>query len=779
MKAQRKRVAEPQRTSDAEEIEKRRERGLAGDFVIENLDPAQPVFSNFRVRSPSGQSYEVELRDLAWREVYCTCVDFRVNRLGTCKHAEAVLAELEAQRPQDVERAFEEGSPRIDVVPAADGASLAVARNFEALPAEWQARFTEAGLPAGEQVEDLLTRLAAVDGVRISREVREWVAERRREADLFEARREYEQAVRSGHAPLSETAVPLAPYQREGMLHLAFRERAILADEIGLGRSAQAIAACALLERLGRARRVLAVVPHALRPAWEAEIAQLTSLSCRPVARSGPSRLQQYEEPAFFTLCTYEQASRDVGPLNEVLAPDVVILDEAQRIRDWDAPVALKIKQLRSRYAFVLTSDAIGQDVDEVYALMSFVNPEVLGPLFRFNREYYRFDEAGQPVGTQNLDALRQRIRPYVMRRARTDVAAQLPPLSEAVYTVELEGSQQAAYREQEQIAEDLRREEAKRSLTRPERDRLIRCLSTMRMICDSPAVLGARQDAPAPKIVELLRILEETDTGRVVVFSEWERMARLVFQAIQSTGREAVLVHGELGAAERRSAAERFAGDSGCRFAVSTDLGSSPLAAAGAQTLIHVDVPWNLRRIELRRRSLAVGGHGLLREIYLVARGTLEERLLARHRRRRPSPRAAAGETGDPGEPEEPPVGEMLPPQETPPRLLSPEETRQLEAHLDHAARRLRVARAMIGEGFAEDAVEQLRAAFLGIARARALREGVAPPDVPDALLQAPLAESIGAESLALWKWFQDPKSLAASGAAIAARLISEQPSR
>src|SRR6185503_16656337 len=105
-----------------------------------------------------------------------------------------------------------------------------------------------------------------------------WLEARRRAEERRILRREYEAKVQSGEWPAHETLMPLYPYQREGMLHLAFTERALLADEMGLGKTVQAIAACALLHRLGKVTRVLVVTPASLKTEWEEQIKRFTAL---------------------------------------------------------------------------------------------------------------------------------------------------------------------------------------------------------------------------------------------------------------------------------------------------------------------------------------------------------------------------------------------------------------------------------------------------------------------------------------------------------------------
>jgi hypothetical protein len=132
-----------------------------------------------------------------------------------------------------------------------------------------------------EETLEMLRQMRDADlpQIRISQEVEPWLQNRRRAAERRQLRHEYEIKVQSGEWPAHETTAPLFPYQREGMLHLAFAERALLADEMGLGKTIQAIAACALLQRVGKVRRALVVTPASLKTEWEEQIRKFTWLN--------------------------------------------------------------------------------------------------------------------------------------------------------------------------------------------------------------------------------------------------------------------------------------------------------------------------------------------------------------------------------------------------------------------------------------------------------------------------------------------------------------------
>src|SRR5438034_3635126 len=289
------------RTTDTDEINKRRLRAREESFIISNVDPQHPVFSNFRVASGSGLTYSVEIRDLRQRQFACDCVDFRANGLGTCKHVEAVLLHLEARFRRLFKAAQQKGSNRIEVVVDSNADTLRVLNGHGELPQMLKKWFDAEGKLVNPDVADEATitalqqlREAGFPQIRISQEVAGWLENRRRAVERKQLRREYELKVQSGEWPAHETKVPLFPYQREGMLHLAFTERALLADEMGLGKTIQAIAACALLHRLGKARHALVVTPASLKTEWEEQIQRFTDLPYQLLFGARHQRLEAY-----------------------------------------------------------------------------------------------------------------------------------------------------------------------------------------------------------------------------------------------------------------------------------------------------------------------------------------------------------------------------------------------------------------------------------------------------------------------------------------------------
>jgi hypothetical protein len=625
------------RTTDEDEINRRRERARSEDFKITNATPAHPIFSNFHVKSGSGLTYSVEVRDLGLRQFACQCVDFRINSLGTCKHIEAVLLHLQARYGRAFQAAVKNGSPRFEVLPDPARDTLRLVNGRGRLPSALREWFNDDGQlveSPPEAAAEALRQLASgpLPQLRVSQELDPWLQTRGQAAERKELRRQYELKVQSGEWPAQETKVPLFPYQREGMLHLAFTERALLADEMGLGKTIQAIAACALLHRMDKARHVLVVTPASLKSEWEEQIGRFTALPYQLVFGGRARRLAAYAAAPFFTIVNYEQMLADALDVNTRLQPDIVVLDEAQRIKNWSAKTTQAIKRLRSRYAFILTGTPIENRLDELYSLMDFLNPSLLGPLFRFNREYYELDDRGRPSAYRNLDKLHQRVKPFILRRRKADVETELPERTDRNFFVPLSAEQQGEYDGHEGIVIRLASLARRRPLTQPEQDKLLRHLNMMRMVCDTNYILNPEHRA-CPKIKELEKILEECRDNqdvKVIIFSEWMRMLELTRDLCQRLKLGFAWHTGDVPQKRRRAEINVFKSDPHCRVFLSTDSGAAGLNLQNASVVVNCDLPWNPARLEQRiARAWRKHQTRPVTVINLISEKTIEHRML------------------------------------------------------------------------------------------------------------------------------------------------------
>ena len=624
------------RTTDQDEILRRVQRARDEKHSITSLRPEFPVFSTFAVKSPSGMTYQVEIRDLATRGFSCTCPDFRTAGLGTCKHVEATLIWLKRRLKGEYRLAEKSGSPFIDIVPA--GSTLRIERNLTNTPPAIRMLFDSDGyLAHTEDLEQAVEtiRRSRSSKIRLSQDVEPFLENRRRVLERILLRRDYETGVVSGRHPEHVTLHPLYPYQREGMLHLAFGERALLADEMGLGKTIQAVAACALLHHLGKAKRVLVVTPASLKAEWEEQIRRFTTLGHQLVFGPRSARLKYYTDssPPLFTIVNYEQVVSDSLDLNEHLRPDIVVLDEAQRIKNWATKTAQAVKRLKSRYAFVLTGTPIENRIDELYSIVDFLDPSLLGPLFRFNREFYHFDEKGRPSDYKNLPALRERVKPVLLRRRKHHVETELPARTDRNHFVQLTTAMRGEYDEYKKSVSELLQIAQKRPLTKKQQDLLMILLAMMRMICDSPSIIKGHDCEDCPKLDELARVLDEALSDpdvKVIIFSEWEGMLKKVRAWADNNGIGYAWHTGSVPQQKRRGEILAFRNDPHCRLFLSTDSGGVGLNLQNASVVVNCDLPWNPARLEQRiARAWRKHQTRPVTVVNLIAENTIEHAML------------------------------------------------------------------------------------------------------------------------------------------------------
>ena len=621
-------------SSDEDEIKRRMWRGRTEiDEVRAVCEEAGP-FCDYMVTSSSGNTYRVEIRSVRERVNSCECLDHRANQLGTCKHIEGVLRRI-ARRTGS-----QKSSGRIEIfLDERDGRTLRlsvpddVERDHPELTAEVKRQFGE--LEQGSR--EALAALREIAGghahcLRVSFRLENWIEALHSESERWFERAAFESDLKAGRRSMDMLKLPLLPYQVEGALHLAFGGRALLADDMGLGKTVQAIAACSLLRDLRGIERVLVVTPASLKAEWQEQIARFSDFSTTVVSGNPLRRKEDYARGSFFTVCSYEQVLADGRAMLDTVKPDVVILDEAQRIKNWQTKTANAVKKLKSRYAFVLTGTPVENRIDEIYSIAQFLDPELLGPLFRFNREYYELDDKGRPKGFRNLEGLADRISSVMLRRRKDVVETQLPLRSTKTFLVHMTEEQLEVYRDYEYLARRLAAIAEKRPLTAEEFKLLQMHLACMRMVCDTLYILGKDQD-PCPKMDEIEKLvpelLEDPDC-KIIIFSEWVRMLELVRVFAVDAGIEFAWHTGSVPLQRRREEIRRFRQDPHCRLFLSSESGGVGLNLQSADTVINMDLPWNPARLEQRiARAWRKHQQRPVRIFNLVSEGTIEHRML------------------------------------------------------------------------------------------------------------------------------------------------------
>ena len=575
----------------------------------------EPGFGVWQARSitansPFPRSYRVHIRSLERRANFCTCPDFAGNQLGTCKHIEAVLHKLAKRRDYRKLRGQTAPFPYVflawDVDPAPQIALHRTSRAPKGLAPVFSENFDDRGLFKGRLPDDFFRFVEQVEGrddidvgddaLAYARQLAETAAHRLR------AERIHAQITASGgHLP--GVKARLYPYQVEGVAFLAANGRALLADDMGLGKTLQAMAAACWLQQHANADRVLIVCPASLKQQWAREIKRFTGIRTQIVQGPAEARGVQYRRGGGFYIVNYELVLRDLTVINEQLSPDLMILDEAQRIKNWRTKIATAIKLIPSRYAFVLTGTPLENRLEDLYSLMQVVNPGVLGPLWRYLIDFHITDERGKVQGYRNLSELRRRLAPVLLRRDRRLVSDQLPERIQQRVDLSLTPGQKDLHDAAMQSAGSLANIAKRRPLTPGEQNKLMASLQQARMACDAAGLVDKETEG-APKLDELANLLDELclQGGRkAVVFSQWELMTQMIEQRVRRLGLGCVRLHGGVPTAKRGDLMDRFRDDDAIQVFISTDAGGVGLNLQSASVLVNLDIPWNPAVLEQR----------------------------------------------------------------------------------------------------------------------------------------------------------------------------------
>jgi superfamily II DNA or RNA helicase len=611
----------------------RAERAKTEPMKIESLDDSRP-WTDYTVTSRvSGKTYRVALRGTEPGQSYCSCPDYRTNTLGTCKHVLKVIGKVRRRfQPKDLQKAYR---PQRLAVHLRYRGGVAL---WLQTPAKLDDEVAKLVAPFRDRpIDDLHALLKCLSKLQqlghevpVFPDAEEYIQQRLHQDHM----REVTAAIRRDpyNHPLRKTLlkVPLLPYQLDGIAFVASEGRAVLADDMGLGKTIQGVGAAEFLAREAEVRKVLVVCPASLKSQWRSEIHRFCDRDVQLIGGRTAERSEQYDNSCFFTVCNYEQVLRDIMAIERVNW-DLIILDEGQRIKNWQSKTAAIIKSLRSRFALVLSGTPLENRLDELYSVVQFIDDRRLGPGFRFFNQHRMVDEKGKVLGYKNLAQLRETLKPILLRRTRESVSLELPPRTMEILRITPTDEQLVIHRTHMQIVSAIVR---KPFISEMDLLRLQCALLMCRMAADSTFLVDKQPPGYSTKLEyldDLLGRLFEEDHRKVILFSEWTTMLDLIEPMLKKRRLDFVRLDGSVPQKQRPELVHKFQTDPDCRLFLTTNAGSTGLNLQAANTVINVDLPWNPAVLEQRiARAHRMGQKQPVQVFVLVTENTLEENLLA-----------------------------------------------------------------------------------------------------------------------------------------------------
>jgi len=614
-------------------IAERKERAQTEKMRLKSANPLELWTDYIITNQGSGKSYRVALRGWEPGGSYCSCPDFRKNTLGTCKHI--ILATERVKRK--FKKAVRQTAPIIrDIcVYLRYGKQLQLGMLIpEGLTPEVLKHLAPLKDHPIKDISDLLLRIRRVQNlgtqVTIYPDAEEYINQmlyqERMAATVADIRKDPENHALRKNLLKTE----LLPYQLDGIAFAAGAGRAILADDMGLGNTIQGIGVAELLSRHTNIDRVLVICPASLKSQWRLEILRFGNRGCRLVLGSARERPAQYDSERFFTLCNYEQVLRDYLSIERVKW-DLIILDEGQRIKNWEAKTSRIVKALKSPFALVLSGTPLENKIDELYSVVEFIDDRRLGPAFRIFNRHIVVDEKGKLLGYKNLDELRKKLKPILLRRTRQQVIKDLPPRTTEILRIPPTEEQLDMQKGHRQIVQTIVQ---KKYISEMDLLRLQKALLMCRMCANSTFLVDKEPPGYSSKLAELDQLLGQLaaeQDRKIVLFSEWTTMLNLIEPLLNKQKLDYVRLDGSVPQKKRQGLMHRFRKDKACRLFVTTNAGSTGLNLQVANTVINVDLPWNPAVLEQRiSRAHRMGQKRPVQVYILVTENTLEENLLA-----------------------------------------------------------------------------------------------------------------------------------------------------
>jgi len=615
-----------------EAINERMDRARTEKMTLKSMNTSE-LWTDYTITShSSGKSYRVALRGWERGDSYCSCPDFRKNTLGTCKHILYALQEVKNRFSKALKKTpyetrdicvhlkyGEEMEVRMLIPDRLDPQVITLIRPLMDRPIK--------------NLGDLLERIKQIETlghkVNVYPDAGEYINRKlyleRIKSRVSEIRKDPK------NHPLRKTLLKmeLLPYQLDGIAFAVGTGRAVLADDMGLGKTIQGIGSAEMLAREAGISKVLVVCPASVKSQWRLEMMRFSDRSHQLVLGSAKERAPQYDHPCFFTICNYEQVLRDLLSVERVKW-DFIILDEGQRIKNWEAKTSQVIKALKSPFALVLSGTPLENRLDELYSVVEFIDDRRLGPAFRFYNRYRIVDEKGKVLGYKNLDELRESLKPVLLRRTRKMVMSELPPRTTEIRRIPPTGEQLDLHNAQMRIIKTII---SKKYISEMDLLRLQKALLICRMAANSTFLVDKVPPGYSSKLVEFENLIDqliEEEDRKIVLFSEWTTMLSLIEPLLGKRGAKYVRLDGSIPQKKRQELIHQFQKEPDCKLFITTNAGAIGLNLQAANTVINVDLPWNPAVLEQRiSRVHRMGQKRPVQAFLLVTEETLEEKLL------------------------------------------------------------------------------------------------------------------------------------------------------
>ncbi len=571
------------------------ERRQKADKAEYRIKWADNIYGDHILTNENGVKYKIFLRDFENETGYSDSMDSKINKLGTTKHIMFAFNKLKTE--PDRYKRLSKKFPFIEIY--ADPLNDYKISYFYPYPLPDEIRLLiskyfgkNLSIPDNQALDfiNFIEESKNFKEIVIRPEVQEKIDR------LYEIRM-LEKISSDTQPDYSRINMELFDYQKAGIEFAISRKASVIADEMGLGKTIQAIATAIFKKEVFGFKRTLIVCPASIKEQWKTEIEKYTSEKGLVVQGFPHERADQYKSDDFyFFIVNYETVLRDHLAINEA-GIDFLILDEAQRVKNYATKTAQSIKNIDKKQVMVITGTPIENRLIDLFSVMGVLDPWYLGPLWEFSYQYCLFDpyKTNKINGYYNLQHLKDKLKPILLRREKRKVIEQLPNIQQLDIPVAIT-PEQADYHNSfsKGIAAILR----KKFITPYDIQRIMLLLANMRMVCNSTFLIDGETNF-SPKLDELKFILLEklnikNSNRKIIIFSEWIKMHKLIARMLRENDIGFVELNGQVPVKLRGELIRKFETNQASKIFLSTEAGGSGLNLQIADTVINFELPWN-----------------------------------------------------------------------------------------------------------------------------------------------------------------------------------------
>ena len=411
------------------------------------------------------------------------------------------------------------------------------------------------------------------------------------------------------------------PFQRVGIEFLSSHKNALLSDEVGLGKTLQAISSALHLN----CKKVLVVCPASVKRQWSREIQKFTTKTCQVIDGTLKQREQQYRQDCMFFIVNYELILKDLPALNSITW-DMIIADEVSRIKNFKSKTKSAILQIKTNYKLGLSATPVENSVQELHSIMSWINPDVLGTYWNFVNEYCYYSTnpyGGYTItGIKDAKKLHEALKNVMIRRKKMEVFTELPEIVYNNYYIPLSKVQKKMYEEIEKNIMNLVQKEEMD-------DGVLNQIMYLRELCNSPRLLNPDLEENG-KVTEIIEIVKQfSSEHKILIFSQWTKFLDLLAEELSKENINFVSLRGDIPQDIREENVVRFNTNPNMRVFLLSDAGNSGLNLQSADVVIHCDLVWNPAKMTQRNgRAHRIGQKNVVNVITILTEDTIESKV-------------------------------------------------------------------------------------------------------------------------------------------------------